>query len=194
MTSTVGADACTNTWHFTATAADEGTFGEIKTALTAVYENIDTWKSNLVSWSAVRCKIFNMSESEPRVPVNDALLATSSAPAGSPLPPEVAVCLSYNGAFVSGYSQARRRGRIYLGPLNVAALTTDGRFSASLVSAVADAGADLILAGSTAGDWAWVVYSPSGSTSYPVEAGWCDNAPDIQRRRGVLATTRTLFT
>jgi hypothetical protein len=193
MTSTVSADSVTNTWHFTLEDVTEGTKSAVKTALAAFYEALDTWKSNLVTWSGVRCKMFNIEDPEPRIPIDDAGLTVTSAPAGSPLPPEVAVCCSFNGDYVSGASQARRRGRVFLGPLNTAALTTDGRLSSSLVTAVATAGGTLLTASNSASTWAWIVYSPSGDTGYPVVDGWCDNAPDIQRRRGVDATTRTAF-
>ena len=186
-------DDVTNTWHFTATDTTEGILSAIKAELVDIYESIDTWKSNQQSWTGARVKVFNLDDAEPRVPINDTGLTLTSAPSGSPLPPEVAICMSFHGDYVSGFSQARRRGRVYLGPLNLQSLNTDGRFTSTFQGAVSTAGANLVLASNAASDWAWVVYSPSGDTAYPVVNGWTDNAPDIQRRRGVRSSFRWGF-
>lgn len=184
----------TNTWHFTMTAIDETISNQVQTALVAFYEALDTYKSDLQLWASARMKIFNMSESEPRVPVYDELFGTTSAPTGDSLPHEIAAVLSFHGEYVSGFSQARRRGRIYFGPLSVAAFTnSSGYLSSTLCTAMATAGGTLLTASDSASDWAWIVYSPTGATSYPVVDGWVDNAPDVQRSRGFKASARTAF-
>jgi hypothetical protein len=193
-TSTVTEDTVTNTWHFSAVDKTEGTINAIQTALLAVYEAFDASKADTYTWTAARLKWYDLADPEERVPFEDELLGATSAGTGDPLPQEVAMCLSFNGEYVSGFSQARRRGRVYLGPLAVSTLdTATGRFSNAFTDAIAAAGAALLLASTTASDWAWVVYSPTGGTSYPVVAGWADNAPDIQRRRGLKASRRTTF-
>lgn len=177
-------DIVTNTWHFTTTGVSEGFDNDILTALAALYEGLDTYKSNAYLWSGTRVKMFNLEDSEPRVPIVDESLGLSSAPSGTPLPSEVAVCLSFNGEYVSGASQARRRGRIYFGPLNSGAMGTTGYLAASLLTAAQTACTAFLLASTTASDWAWVVYSPSSAQAFPVVEGFIDDAPDIQRRRG----------
>jgi len=192
--STVSEDTVTNTWHFTMTDLNETNSNAVQTALVAFYENIDSFKGDLQNWASARVKMYDMSEPEPRVPYSDELLGTSSAPSGTSLPHEVAACVSFNGAYVSGFSQARRRGRIFLGPLNTTCFTdSTGYLSASFLSTTASGAGALLTASNSASDWAWVVYSPTGATSYPVVAGWVDNAVDIQRSRGFKATTRTTF-
>lgn len=191
-TSTVSEDTVTNTWHFSTTGWTETIRGAIAGALQAVYESIDAYKSNAVAWSSSRVKFFDLSEPEPRVPLADISLGLSSAPAGNPLPPEVAVCLSYRSDYASGASQQRRRGRIYMPPLNTAAITTDGRLG-GVNTALATGAGTFLAASAAAADWTWVVWSPTAGQAYNVVAGWVDNAPDIQRRRGVRATVRTLF-
>lgn len=186
-------DDVTNTWHFTATDTTEGILADIKAQLVLMYESIDTWKSNQQSWTGARVKVFDMDQPEPRVPISDTGLALTSAPSGSPLPPEICVCLSFHGEYISGASQARRRGRVFLGPLNLASLNSDGRFTTTLQSSLSTAAANFVLASNAASDWAWIVYSPSGDTGYPVVNGWTDNAPDIQRRRGVRSSFRWGF-
>jgi len=190
----VSEDTITNTWHFTTTDTVEGTLTLIKAALVTFYETLDAYKSDLQLWASARVKIYNMSDPEPRVPINDVGLALSSAPSGTSLPHEVAAVLSFNGEYVSGFSQARRRGRIYFGPLNNTAFNdASGLLNTTFVGILAGAGGALLTASNSASEWAWVVYSPTGSTSYPVDAGWVDNAPDIQRRRGFKSTVRTTF-
>lgn len=93
--------------------------------------------------------------------------------------------------------QARRRGRIYLGPfgqtvLGTTAVTSD-RPLAAAVTAIANAATALATA--TAGAVVpWVIYSPTNGSGAVVTDGWVDNAFDTQRRRGVAATSRTLWT
>lgn len=192
--STVSEDTVTNTWHFTATGVGSTILGEIALALTDFYEDIDAQKSDNALWVSAYCRIYDLSESEPRVPIYDELLNLTSAASTTPLPPEVSMCMSFHGAYVSGASQARRRGRVYLGPLHVSTLdTTTGQFSSVHVANVATAGSNLLTTSNAASDWAWGVYSPTAGQLYPVIGGWVDNAPDIQRGRGLKSTSRVAF-
>lgn len=194
MVSTVTEDTITNTWHFTATSTSEGVLAEIKAALVDFYEDMDNHKGDNALWTSARVKLFDLSETPPRVPIDDAGLTLSTPPTNTPVPHEVSAVLSFHGEYVSGASQARRRGRIYFGPISTGSIdTTTGQLSAGIVSALATAGGALLTTSNTASDWAWVVYSPTAGTGYPVVGGWADNAPDVQRRRGLKATTRTTF-
>jgi hypothetical protein len=192
--STVSEDTVTNTWHFTTTDTTEGTLTLLKAALVDFYEDMDAYKSDLQLWASARVKIYNMSDPEPRVPIDDVGLTLTSAPSGTSLPHEVAAVLSFHGEYVSGFSQARRRGRIYFGPLNNTSFNdASGVMNATFCGILNAAGGALLAASDSASDWAWVVYSPTGETSYPVVGGWVDNAPDIQRRRGFKSTARVTF-
>jgi hypothetical protein len=108
------------------------------------------------------------------------------------LPTEVAVCLS----FFAGRNLPRSRGRIYIGPLNVAASTTqgDGRPTPQLIGSIADRASNVAR---TTENVTWVMVTKGG---FPVQkepagakvitAGWVDNAYDTQRRRGLAPQTR----
>jgi hypothetical protein len=94
---------------------------------------------------------------------------------------------------VSGISQARRRGRVFLGPLgNNAVSSTTGRVASGAYTAIQTAAATL-LGGSGIGDWTWIIWSKASSSQVVVDNGWIDDAPDVQRRRGVDPSTRVLF-
>lgn len=192
--STVSEDAVTNTWHFTATGVGSTILDEIALALTDFYEDADAQKGDNQLWASAYCRMYNLDDPEPRIPIYDELLALTSAPASTALPPEICACISFNGTYVSGASQARRRGRIYFGPLAATVIdTTTGQLAALAVTNLATSAGNLLATSNLASDWAWVVYSPTGDTGYPVVEGWVDNAPDIQRGRGLKATVRTTF-
>lgn len=117
-------------------------------------------------------------------------------------PTEVAGCLSFHADLTdipeeagATRPRARRRGRLFVGPLSTAAynkttppysLTTN--FGTTLREAavrLADAAA--------ADDWLWSVWSRTDSVLRQIVGGFTDNAPDTQRRRGFKATSRTTF-
>lgn len=192
--STVSEDTVTNTFHFTTVDTEEGTLAQLSAALVSFYEAMDTQKGDLQNWAAARIKMYDLSEPEPRFPVKDAGLALTSAPSTDSTAHELCAVLSFHGEYVSGFSQARRRGRIYFGPIPAAAVAVaTGYLATGTVTALVTAGSGLLTASNSASDWAWVVYSPAGNTSYPVVGGHVDNAVDVQRRRGFKASTRTTF-
>lgn len=186
------ANYVTNTWYCAAlTDADAGDFA---TAVVALYNTIRPNLSPLIAQNGHGLKIYNMADLEPRAPIEDTTWNLAVAPSGTPLPPEVAICLSFQGAKISGVPQARRRGRVYLGPLNITGMDL-GRPGASIVTTFSGAGNTLLDAGvATAGDWNWAVYSTVNGGTAEVADGWVDNEYDTQRRRGRLSTSRTTFT
>lgn len=131
---------------------------------------------------------------------------------GTPLPSECAVAASFHGdltnvpqtapnpdpppAPATIRPAARRRGRIFLGPLQSVSGSEDGvthEFlpTSTFRSAVAEASDALRAANDST--WVWVVASKMDETTYPVVGGYVDNAYDTQRRRGQAATARTLW-
>lgn len=131
------------------------------------------------------------------------------------LPSEVAVCLSFKNTTEGAIPPARRRGRIFFGPLvdNGSTNVIGGgitRPSDVLGSRLRLAGADMRnKAQALAGDW--VIYSrpfagrfgyvkPNGDpmpdlparpgNTYPVSECWTDDAFDTMRSRGERATGR----
>lgn len=218
-------DVTVNTFHFETPVGDEVAGAvAVEPSLVAFYTgdpdgagagvNLSSFMSTEVAQNGHTIKFYDMADATPRVPIHEASFNLAAAPNGDPLPGEVACVLSFQGDKVSGLSQARRRGRIYLGRLDKDS-STAGRPSASLITSLTEAGRALLLASQAAVSWSWIVYSAAfdGTTkdengavvphptraAYPatytyVTSGWVDNAFDTQRRRGLAATTRTTFT
>lgn len=132
----------------------------------------------------------------------------------TPLPAEVAVCLSLHG---TGWEAAavevpdgsdpgsavdrprqRRSGRIYIGPLNSAAVTTGGPNNDAMpalafrevLHAAAEALADSARAVAAGGRWC--IWSRADTFLYTITDVSTDNALDSQRRRGAAPTSRMI--
>lgn len=191
--SNVSEDTCVNTFHFFCDDTSEGVINSVQTAIVAFYEDLDAWKGNGANWAASRIKWYDLSDPEPRVPFENELAGISSTSASTNAARELCVCVSFAGDYESGTSAARRRGRIYFGPLTSTAVGSDGRIASTLVTAAVTAGSGLLTTSGLASEWSWGVYSPTANALYTVTNGWVDNEIDIQRRRGTRATVRTTF-
>lgn len=165
------------------------------------YEQIDTYLAKTLS-GAIHYKSYNLDDPTPRAPVasRDDTITPGTV---DPLPAELAACLSYRADYESGEPNARRRGRIYVGPLGsnsaTASPTGDVWLASTFVTLLAQAGADLRDAINSIPS-SWCVYSPTtdateslGNSFFDVVTGWVDNAYDVQRRRGSDATTREIW-
>lgn len=149
-----------------------------------------------VLWGSGTIRVYDLSEAAPRVPGTAALNCAAIAEVPSIIPTECAIVMSYHAAFVSGTPRARLRNRIYLGGLAGSAIqagstSTFPRITTTLINAIA--GAAQALHALNDSDIQWVQYSPTTGVPSPIDAGWIDNTPDTQRRRGVAATSRTTF-
>jgi hypothetical protein len=98
--------------------------------------------------------------------------------------------MSYAAAQLSGTPMGRRRGRVYLPTFNIGTLAANGVWASSAVDSIATAANALLTASTSATDWDWVVHSSVLGSSSVVTHVWADNAPDIQRRRGVKPNYR----
>jgi len=119
---------------------------------------------------------------------------------GDNLPFESAVAFSFHGLDASipefgpgTRPKSRHRGRVFLGPLKLDAVTANalGRVdvSSSFIGSLASAGEALI---SDTTD-RWVVWSRRNAAVYPVVGGWVDDATDSQRRRGHDPDAKTFW-
>jgi hypothetical protein len=195
-------DVIVNTFHFFVPVTyDIDDLVAIHGRLVEFYNNdpaggdgIHAYLSHVITRSTLACniKFYDLEEPSPRAPVYEQSW-TLAAPAGSssPLPSEVALCLSYRGALVSGEVAARRRGRVYIGPLITEAKTTgtsDPRPTTNVINRWLDAGEALADPDAVS---PWVVWSPTANANTLIEVVWVDNAFDTQRRRGPDATDRT---
>ena len=202
-------DTTVNTLHFSTADLLPATLDSITEAIKDLYNGSTAGGVRLSQWygaSVTRVgnviKYVNLDDPPPRAPLRiDPWTLSDSAT--SSLPHEVAMVLSFQADAVSGTIQARRRGRIYIGPLSEAANQV-GNPNSGLMLSMAQAGQRLAAASEAAAFWNWIVLSeanPGTPTrpAYPrtfsvVTNGWVDNAFDTQRRRGFTATSRTIWT
>lgn len=189
-------DVIVNTWHFLTTASPPllATKSAIATALQNFYQAIDGVVLGSMLSTPAKLKFYDLADAKPRVPVHDfefALVPTSGG-----VPAEVAVCMSFQATKASGQNQARRRGRVFLGPVAAAIVSeTAGRTAVTSTAraAIVSAGLALLTASNTAADWEWAVYSPTDNAAVAVNNGWVDDAFDTIRSRGERPTTRSVF-
>lgn len=186
------ANFVTNTFHFN--ADDNSVLPTIAGALEAFYDDVRPELSNLLAQNDHDIKFYDMADPEPRAPVLEVQWDFASAIASAPLPPEVCLCLSFQGVKVSGIPQARRRGRVFIGPIAVGSVGTDGRPDAGCVTNLNLAGDALLASSEAATDWRWQIYSRVDDGFIDVENGWVDNEFDTQRSRGRVYTNRSTFT
>lgn len=154
--------------------------------------------SPIFAASGAHVKVYENNVEPPNVPIAIVPIAgVNENNSVSGIPEEVACVLSFHGAVTPGAPQARRRGRIYLGPLADDALSmangsTFCALAPGLVSSVVSAATTYLLDMGDP-DYTWSVYSQTQGTFTGVVGGWVDNSPDTQRRRGHEATSRTIW-
>lgn len=184
-------DRTVNTWDVSIPGLDPETeLASWHDALFTFYDAFDNYLSVNLS-GLLTLKSYARADTPPRVPVLSE--STTITPAVGALPPEVALCMSFQGEKISGVNQARRRGRVYLGPFSYGANDTGtGKPIAGLLTAVQAAGAALLATSGTS-TWSWGVWSTVNNSDTQVVDGWVDNAWDTQRRRGIRPTSRATF-
>jgi hypothetical protein len=190
-------DVSSNTLWFQ--SVEPATQAEAITAILAkvvpAYQAWDSWYSP-VCLNQLRVKIYAMADPEPRKPISESQ-HTLSVSTGQGAPEECAIVLSYQAAKVSGGNQARRRGRIYLGPFAKSAFqdaTTSAfsRVNSATITSIFT-GVDILKSLTIGDDVVWSVFSPTDNQAHFVADGWIDLSPDTQRRRGGRTTGRSTF-
>lgn len=190
MDSGVPEDRAVNTWW--CIADDLTALGLFVTQLGTFYQAIDNYLSSAVNTTGHVIKSYDMADPEPRAPVL-VVTGTTLTTGTTAMPAEVATCMSFQAVQQSGQSQARRRGRVYIGPLAQNTLHSSGTPEGAWTSALVAAGQALLDASDAAATWSWAVYSRVDQTAISVSNGWVDNAFDTQRRRGPVASARAIF-
>lgn len=196
-------DVTVNTWAFgnvnIATATD---MDDIAVELLTFYNVLAPAETVLVSHYSpeltdqLTLKFYDLASPEPRAPIRtQGEVLTNMNTTGGALPAEVALCMSFQAVQVSGLPQARRRGRLYLGPFKneLDVVDTAGGVGLQLQQTIVATGQRLLDASNSA-TWYWAVHSPTNDDVNVVNNGWVDNAFDTQRRRGTAATARATFT
>jgi hypothetical protein len=191
-------DRYTNTFHLNNGDGEPPVFEAIAAAINGFFVSLS---GTILSGACIGpnsvIKIYDKQDIPPRVPLYTEVFPALSGGLGNlNLPNEVAICLSYATTFTSGVNNARRRGRMYLGPLNIGA--TDGAGGAEArpkATAVASTlgFVQTLLTQLEAQSVDWVMYSKTANTTGVINEFWIDNAFDTQRRRGVDSTNRTVL-
>jgi hypothetical protein len=197
-------DRSTNTWHFELPDATAPTLALLTTQLDDFYTSVGGLFGPQLTGTG-NIKYYNLEDAEPRAPIGTGLVTFT--PGANGFPSEVAICLSYQGTLVSGESQARRRGRLYLGPLSITTGSIDSgdvRVTAAARTTIATA-ADALMDSTTIAGRRWCVFSPATAGPPPWSAGtlldafvtitngWVNNDFDTQRSRGLRSSARTIF-
>lgn len=187
-------DRFVNTFYALGAVTVDATSGAaIKDALVSFYgdASLGQYMSQSAAGIGRTVKIYDMADAKPRVPKYE--FTDTAIPWGNLganyLPNEVAMCMSFEAVQVSGLPQARRRGRVYLGPFSVNALapadaTQQSRPKLALRASIKTWAATMAAAWQSAG-YNWAVYSPTANDAHEVVRVWADDAWDTQRRRGV---------
>lgn len=192
MDSGLSADAAVNTFKFNVSTSDASSHASIRTHLALFYSAIQEHWSVNVNPEAVRLKMYDHDAPVPRAPIYDELLGLAAGTGLDELPSEIAVCVSFQGLRLSGVPQARRRGRIYFGPLKATA-NANGRLYFVVAEDIRDAADAMATSCDAETGLDWVVVSGVAGTTprfCPVHDGWVDNAFDVQRRRGLTPSLR----
>lgn len=197
-------DVSVNTWHFLTDPgpASDSVREAIFTALGTFYTSVQNFFS-AINASPITMRAYDMNDPKPRAIIDERSHPITPSVSAS-LPEEVAIAISFQGARLSGVPQARRRGRIYLGPVTATPAVTGGRvrIGGTDLTALRNAANALLTASNTAADWSWCVLSttpsiPSGGdfslNATIVTNGWVDDTFDTQRRRGPAPTLRSVF-
>lgn len=201
MDTGVGEDIAVNSFNFStvaASASDAPTLDAIQVALGNCVDTYTDLCSSDLNLAQCRWKVYDAVAPPPRAPIRDVILKAGMSATGGVLPHELCCVASFQGVRISGVPQARRRGRIYIGPLSTASIT-GSVINATQIASVNSAMKTLADQGGDLAGWKWCVFSRAGvAPTAPPQAieimdGWCDNAIDIQRRRGVKPTIRTTW-
>lgn len=188
MSSGLPEDASVNTIHVLDNDPDPA-FADWFIAIEAFYNGLSNYMSAHVATTQHSIKVYSLSDPEPRVPVASTTYAFSGGVGATRMPAEVSLCVSFQAPPESGLDQARRRGRLYFGPICYDAAGSDGRpspaFKSDLMDALVDMATGIEEAGALFG-----VYSRANEGMVRATEGWVDDAFDTQRRRGLKATSR----
>lgn len=165
----------------------------ITAAVKDFYDGVRGYLSSRLAATGHQVKFYNLPGTPPNYPFDETTWALAAVPAGNPAPSEVALCVSFQGAKQAGTPQSRRRGRMYIGPLNQSTMGYD-RPATAMMTTFATTTKALVVAVNTIPDHGFGVWSGISGSWTPVTDGWVDNAFDTQRRRGVEVTARTSWT
>lgn len=194
-------DVATNTLYYNVPGSPPASaaLDDVAAMIEGFYTTIDDFLASVILRSADACSIrmYDLSDPEPRQPIRIETFTLGPPLAAGNMPLECAAVLSYYSAFSSGVPNARRRGRIYIGPLYANALTAGSSsvfpsLSTGVVNGIVAAVGTL--SSITTNGAEWTQYSPTADLGFPVLGGWMDTEFDTQRRREANPAARVTFT
>jgi hypothetical protein len=160
------------------------------------------WLSPRLDTTANRCKVryYNITGFESGAPHGSPIAIESFTLNGgavaNALPEEVAAVISWHADLTGAPEEvgatrpaARRRGRAYIGPLNVQGVGTDARITTPFMNSLHGAGLFFL----TLPGGHFSIWSRADAVLRPAVGGFNDNAFDTQRRRGTDATLRQVW-
>lgn len=176
------------------TQPGDAEFLELTTAFKDFYDDLAGIIGVPIAQNGHEIKYYDLEQLvPPNYPLAINTFNLASAPSGSSLPSEVAICLSFQGEKSPGFPQNRRRGRVYLGPLSTI-VNSVARPSSAAQTTIASAAQTLCSNLKAAAEPATLsVWSHVDNDGVHVVDGWIDDAFDTQRRRGVQRTSRTTW-
>jgi hypothetical protein len=194
-------DRIVNTLHFDCPAAGTAVITPLTTLISKMWtqvnspgvDRLDVYAPPMLS-GIVNLKFYDMAQPKPRPPIGTSGFTIAIGTTGNyPLPAEVALVGSYHATPAAGERPARRRGRIFFGPLNTGCVSTtvtagDARPFLNAQKTIAGAMRNLVVNAPTG--YTWCVYSPTDHVLAPVTGVHCDDAFDTQRRRGAQSNSR----
>jgi hypothetical protein len=189
-TSGVNEDWYVNTFHMIPQTTPLAAATAFSVPVITFYRAIDTQLSAFVAQTGHIIRYYDLDEPEPRVPIDEETFDFDTAPAVSRMPPEVACCMSYRAYYESGTPNARRRGRVFVGPLGDSTVGPAGTFTNGFVDLLALAGQTFFNAVHDTDEALMAIYSPTDGVAHEARLLWVDNEIDIQRRRSTRASYR----
>lgn len=191
-TDNVSENFITNSFAFETTGGTLLDTAAMTTAIKDLYDDLVSYYSVSVAQNGHLIKYYVLPGTPPNYPFEEDTFNLAAPPAGSGLPAEVSLVISFQGERQAGFPQARRRGRLYFGPFDTSGMD-DQRPLATMVSNFATAAATFKSNVMAEPGHFWAVWSSLDQQTVIVDNGWVDNAWDTQRRRGLKATSRTTF-
>lgn len=194
-TDEVAENFITNSWAFSTSAApSEAEFTEYTQCFRDFYNAFSSFMPGGVAQNGHEVKYYELGTGlKPNYPWASQTFGFTVLPSTDPLPSEVALCLSFQGPKVPGFPQARRRGRVYLGPIRSSS-SSAGRPNASIMTSTASAAVVLCQDLKDCTNAAQLgVWSVANNDLVLANDGWVDNSWDTQRRRGLDTTARTTW-
>lgn len=144
---------------------------------------LDTWDITS-STHEMKVRLYEIGGAKPNRP-KATVTKYPGVSAALPVPPELAICLSFSG----GPNAPHNRGRLYIPYWCVSSSSPGERPTGTNQTKV---GALVpLFAGLGGVDVDWIVWSPTRTQATKVERWFVDDEWDVQRRRGYRPLTRT---